>query len=377
MSTETEPRLLKDLFGPAMAEKLARLVRAAHPGFPAEAFVADVAPRLAPLELKGRVAALAAALRAHLPPAYPEALAILLKTLGPPLPGTEGVFEDGWFALPLATFVELYGLDHPDESLAAMHAITQRNTAEFAIRPFLVRHPERTLAALAAWTRDESPHVRRLVSEGTRTRLPWAGRLPQFIADPAPVLVLLERLKDDPSPYVRRSVANNLNDLSKDHPELVLAVAARWGEGASPERRQLIRHALRSLVKQGHPGALRLLGAAAPEVELVALELAPARLRVGERLTLTAVLRSTASRPQLLVVDYRLLLPGAGRAPRSKVFKLRTLTVAPGETLRLTRRHSFAPVTVRRLYPGPHRFELQVNGQILGGAEAELLPAED
>ncbi|GAB4446589.1 MAG: DNA alkylation repair protein [Chloroflexi bacterium OHK40] len=286
------------------------------------------------------------------------------------------MFTDGWYLMPVAAFVEHYGLEHVDISLQAMHAITQRHTAEFAIRPFLLRYPEQTLATLRAWAHDPSFHVRRLVSEGTRPRLPWAARLPAFVADPTPVLELLETLKDDTSAYVRKSVANNLNDIARDHPERVLATLTRWQRGASDERRWVIRHALRTLVKQGHPEALRLLGADAPEVELIALELTPTALRIGETLRIAVTLRSTAATPQHLIVDYVLHLPGARGRTRRNVFKLRSQTTAGGETLRLVKRHSFAIVSVRRLYPGRHRIAIQVNGVVLGEATVDLHGAE-
>jgi 3-methyladenine DNA glycosylase AlkC len=367
-----KPQPFKLHFGPPLVEDLAGRIRAVEPTFPAERFVAAVTPQLEPLELKGRVAAIAAGLRAHLPPDYPAALAVLLAILGPPHGEAEGMFTDGWYLMPVAAFVEQYGLEHLDASLDAMHAITQRHTAEFAIRPFLVRYPAETLAALQRWAHDPSFHVRRLVSEGTRPRLPWAARLHAFVADPTPVLALLEALRDDPSAYVRKSVANNLNDIAKDHPDLVLATAARWQDGAGAERRWIVRHALRTLVKQGHPEALRLLGAEAPQVELLALELSPATVAIGGSVTIAVALRSTAAGPQQVVVDYALHLPGARGAARSKVFKLRSQTLAPGETLRLTKRQSFAPVSVRRIYPGAHRIAVQVNGVVLGEAALQV-----
>lgn len=372
-SVSSGPQPFKAYFGPPLLEDLARRLLAVYPAFPAAAFIAEVTPQLAPLELKGRVAAIAAGLRRHLPPAYPAAVDLLLAILGPPHTEAEGMFTDGWYLMPVAAFVEHYGLEHLDASLAAMHAITQRHTAEFAIRPFLLRYPAQTLATLRAWARDPSFHVRRLVSEGTRPRLPWATRLPAFLADPTPVLELLEPLKDDPSAYVRKSVANNLNDIAKDHPQLVLATLARWQQGASDGRRWIIRHALRTLVKQGHPEALRLLGAGSPEVQLVSLEVTPATLRVGDTATIAATLRSTANTAQQLVVDYVLHLPGARGTARRATFKLRSQALAAGETLRLVKRHSFAPVSVRRIYPGLHRIALQVNGVVLGDAAVDVL----
>ncbi|MCU0492088.1 MAG: DNA alkylation repair protein [Chloroflexaceae bacterium] len=368
--SESQP--FKNFYGVELAENLAERISAIHAAFPAVPFVAQVAAGVGPLELKGRIALISAALRQHLPADYPTALAILLNILGPPLASDEGMFNHGYHLGPVAYFVEAYGLAHPNESLAAIHAITQRYTGEFAIRPFLVQHPEQTLAALQRWVHDESFHVRRMVSEGSRTRLPWASRLPAFVADPTPVLALLEQLRDDPSLYVRKSVANNLNDIAKDHPELVLATLARWSEGAPEERRWLIKHALRVLVKQGHPEALRLVGAGAAQVQLVALQVEPPQLAIGDTLTITCVLANETNAAQPLVVDYIVHLAGPNGKLRPKVFKLKVLTLDSGASVTLSKRHSFKPVTIRRYYAGRHRVEIQVNGAVLGGAEVEL-----
>jgi 3-methyladenine DNA glycosylase AlkC len=370
------PEPFKNYFGAALAADLAQRIVVVHPGFAAESFAAEVAAAVPGLELKGRVAAIAAALRRHLPAEYPQALAIILETLGPPHSEAEGMFNAGWHYMPFANFVELYGLHHFDESIRALHAITQRHTAEFAIRPFLLHYPERTLATLNSWVYDQSFHVHRLVSEGTRTRLPWASRLPQFIADPTPVLALLAVLKDDPVLYVRKSVANNLNDITKDHPDLVLNTLAQWHSGASAERRWLMRHALRTLVKEGHPDALRLLGAEHATVTLRDVTLEPQRVPYGGVLTWSCTIQSTALVAQELIVDYVLHFAAANGSLRPKVFKLTTLRLEADAVARFTRRFSFRPVTIRRYYPGCHRIEIQVNGNIIGGADFELLPTE-
>ena len=228
----SERQPFKTMISVALAEDLARRVAVVYPSFAAEVFVAQIAAAVEGQELKQRIAAVAAMLRASLPASYPEALQILVAILEPERPAEDGALGSGFTLAPLAAFVEAYGLDHFEESVAALNAITRRDTAEFAIRPFLMRYPERTLAVLRRWAHDPSSHVRRLVSEGTRTRLPWAARLPAFQRDPTPVLDLLERLKDDPSSYVRRSVANNLNDITKDHPLLAIATLERWSAGA-------------------------------------------------------------------------------------------------------------------------------------------------
>jgi 3-methyladenine DNA glycosylase AlkC len=371
--------LFKDSIGPALVAELARRVAAAHPPFDAAAFVARLAAELPPLELKQRIAAVAAALRDGLPPDYPAALAILVATLGPAPAEGPGMLDGMWLTWPIATFVERYGLGHPAESLAAMRAITQRGSCEFAVRPYIEAHYEQTLAALHAWARDESFHVRRLASEGSRPRLPWGPRLRRFVADPAPVLALLETLRADPSEYVRRSVANSLNDIAKDHPDLAVATLRRWLADPTPTTERLARHALRGLIKAGHHGALALVGATGgAEVELAALRISPGAPRIGAGAAIAGELRSAAARPQRLVIDYVMHFADArGGRGRRKVFKLRELELGPGETAALSWSHSFRQLSTRRHYPGPHRLELQVNGAVVGGLDFALVGAEE
>lgn len=371
----SEQAPFKEFVGPALVSELAARVAAAHPPFDGPAFEARLARELPPLELKGRMAAVAAALRDALPADYPAALAILVAALGPATAEGPGMLDGTWYAWPIATFVERFGLAHPAESLAAMPAITQRGSCEFAVRPYIEAHYEQTMAALRRWTRHESFHVRRLASEGSRPRLPWGPRLRRFVADPAPVLELLEPLRADPSEYVRRSVANSLNDIAKDHPELVLDTLERWLAEPAPTTERLARHAARSLVKAGHPRALALLGASgAALVELEALRITPAAPRIGEAAALVAALRSAGAAPQRLVVDYVVHFAGArGQGARRKVFKLRVLELGPGERAELRWTHRFQQLTTRRHYPGAHRVELQVNGAAAGALDFELL----
>ncbi|HZG55623.1 DNA alkylation repair protein, partial [Paenibacillus sp.] len=221
------PDALKDVYNRDFFEKVAAAARNAYPAFDREAFLARVfTPAWGALELKQRMRHGASALRASLPERYVEALDVVLAM-------ADGCGA-GLAQMMLPDFVEAYGLDEPDVSIPALARLTRYSSSEFAVRPFLVRYPERTLAAMLAWAEDESEHVRRLASEGSRPRLPWAMALPAFKRDPTPTLPILERLKADPSEYVRRSVANHLNDISKDHPRLALDVARRW-KGVSPE----------------------------------------------------------------------------------------------------------------------------------------------
>jgi 3-methyladenine DNA glycosylase AlkC len=366
----------KEGLGRAAIERIARNVARVHRGFDGAQFVREAMRGLVALELKQRVTHVIGALRAHLPKDVTRAVAILVEAAESWEGGDPKDPLRGFAAWPVIDFVGAHGLEDFDRSLAALRKLTPLFSAEFAIRPFLDRDPARALARIRSWTNDPNEHVRRLVSEGTRTRLPWGMRLRRFVEDPSPVVTLLEELKDDPSEYVRRSVANNLNDLAKDHPELVLRITERWAKGASPERQKLVRHATRTLVKHGHGAALALHGAnAAAEVRVGKLTVSPKRVRVGETLAISCSLTSAAEHEERLVVDYALHRVKADGARKPKVFKGAKLTLAPGEKRNFAKTHSFAKVTVRRYYPGRHELELLVNGSVRGRVSFELLEA--
>jgi 3-methyladenine DNA glycosylase AlkC len=257
---------LADLLDCEAIECLAHNISLMHPDFDGKAFQRTALNDLEPLSIMRRGQHLARALREHLPKRYEQAVRILLKSLTPPLTDTEGLGLGVFFYLPHVSFVAAYGVDpihnegrDPFEtSMLAQYELTKRFSAEFSIRPFLIRWPERTLAQLMEWTEDKDPHVRRLCSEGTRPRLPWAPRIPAFIKNPRPVLPILEVLKDDTDLYVRRSVANHIGDIAKDHPRLAFELCERWLDGATMERKWLLRHAVRHPAKKGVKTALQI-----------------------------------------------------------------------------------------------------------------------
>jgi 3-methyladenine DNA glycosylase AlkC len=270
------------------------------------------------------------------------------------------------------------GQTQPERALATLHALTQRFTAEFAIRPFIVQHPALVFGTLQRWVADPSPHVRRLVSEGSRPRLPWGQRLHSLVADPSPTLPLLRALQDDASEYVRRSVANHLNDIAKDHPALVAAWLDEHLPGAPAPRRALLRHASRSLVKQGHAPTLQAWGLGLGFEGQAQLRVSPARAVLGAAVQLTLTLRSQAAQSQALVVDYAVHHVKADGRLSPKVFKGWKLTLAPGETATLLKQHSLKPVTTRRYHPGRHGLTVQINGQTVAESHFTLqLPATD
>lgn len=357
---------LKDFFDSAVVKRIAADIARVRPTFASRAFVRDACSGITRLELMDRGRHIMAALRRHLPEDPAEAIEILVASVGPPLAATEGHGMAPFLYLPHVLFVAEHGLACFDVSMRAQHALTQRFSAEFSIRRFLEREPERALATLERWTRDESPHVRRLVSEGTRPRLPWAGRLRAFQRDPAPVLRLLERLKDDPHPYVRRSVANSLNDIGKDHPALLVEVASRWLVGATSERRGLVEHALRSAVKRGDAAALRALGfGAAGSVGLVRARCLPIRPRIGGHVDVEVEVANRGRRAARVVVDLGVHFVKANGKATPKVFKLRSLALGPGASATLKKRISLAQQTTRTHFTGRHVVDVRINGRVV------------
>ncbi|GMV48588.1 MAG: hypothetical protein UZ03_NOB001003569 [Nitrospira sp. OLB3] len=355
---------LKHQFGPDVPRAIAKMVAGVWPTFPRAAFVRSALEGYEALELMPRGWKIAQVLRRYLPTDYPKAVEILLASLDQPIRRRAGQGMTSFLFLPHVLFVAEYGLEHFEPSMHAQYVLTQRFTAEFSIRRYLERHPRATLARLAEWATDPSEDVRRLVSEGTRPRLPWAARLRAFQADPRPVLALLEWLKDDPSLYVRRSVANNLNDIGKDHPALLIETARRWLGEATEERRWIVRHALRSAVKRGDAEALALLGyGRAGSVALRRIEIAPSPVSIGSVVTIACDLVNHATVPQRLLADLRVSYVKANGTATPKVFKLKAVELPARAAVRLGKRLSLSQLTTRTHYPGLHRVELLVNGR--------------
>jgi 3-methyladenine DNA glycosylase AlkC len=361
---------LKNAFGPAIAKRLAETIVPVFPAFPARAFTQDALNGYEPLALLDRGRQIARALARHLPQDFGAAAEILVASLGPRLERTENNGMAPFFYLPHTMFVSNNGLDHFEASMRALYELTQRFTAEMAIRPFIVQDPKRTLARLRDWSGDPNVHVRRLVSEGTRPRLPWAMRLPDFQRDPKPVIALLERLKDDPELYVRRSVANNLNDIGKDHPAILTDVAAKWLVKASPARTWIVRHALRSAIKRGEAAALAVLDyAPVKQIRIANAEIAPKRAKIGGKLTIAFDVTNAGKTPARLMVDFRIHYVKARGTASAKTFKLTALDLAPRATVRLAKSVSLKDMTTRKHHPGEHRVEAMINGHVtdLGG----------
>ncbi len=358
--------VLADEFSPDSVAALGAELGQAWPEFPLDRWQPLAADGLGPLALLERIDHIADALVACLPTEFGQAADILYRALESPT-------FTGWISLPCCRFVAVAGIEHPDIALPLLAALSPRFSSEWPIRAFIERYPELTFTYLHQWVNHDDDHVRRLVSECTRPRLPWASQLRDLITDPAPAIELLDLLFDDPSKYVRQSVANHLNDISKDHPQLAVDIASRWLD-ASTHGDRVVRHGLRSLIKKGDPAALTLMGFDPNvEVTLESLTVEPPRIAIGEVVTLEAEL--TVGITTGVVIDYVVHYQGVKKAKAGKVFKLGTRTIEPGKLCAVRKQHRFNHVSIRRIHPGPHRIEIQVNGTVLGGADV-LVEAE-
>ncbi len=373
------PEPFKNAFNRQLIFAMAKHFKKQWPEFNSKGFSYSASENLDKLELKERSEQIMNAMAEYLPGDFIKAGNILLASLSPASEGDIfGLTVDdkgiaGWAIMPITHYVGLHGHKHFDLSMTILKECTKRFSSEFGIRFFLLEASEKTLAEMKKWAKDENRHVRRLASEGARPRLPWAMQLPQFINDPAPVIELLEILKNDDDEYVRRSVANNLNDIAKDHPELVAEIAKKWMYGASKARKKLVRHACRTLIKQGNRKVLRLFGYELPEMKQVSFIIQTPEVVFGEVLQFTLSMFSNANRDQPLMIDYIIHHRKANGKTSPKVFKWRTTILATNKSLTFKKEHRIKKISTRVYYQGLHTVEIIVNGVSIGAADFCLL----
>lgn len=348
------PEKLKDTLIPAdQVVKLAEAIQSVYPEFEAGEFTrlvldSDWADR----ELKQKMRHITVCLKRHLPDDYPESIRIL-EQIAPQF--------RGFVALSFSDFAECYGMDDWEISMNALARFTSSCTSEFAVRPFLDKDPQRALEYFYRWAENESQHIRRLASEGCRPRLPWGMGLRKFQKDPTTIIPILEKLKNDPEEYVRRSVANNLNDISKDHSLLVLDLFEKW-KGQSKDVDRIIKHACRTLLKAGNKRALMLFGFAnSDQLQVSNLSADHPILKIGDHFRFSFTLVNHSGKTQTIRLEYRIHYVKSNGKTSLKIFQISEGKFAPGEHA-ITKKKAFTNFTTRMHFPGEHCIEIVVNG---------------
>jgi len=372
-----EQYLFKNSINPHAIKELGINIKNNYQSFDQQSFNKYFKGKLAPLSLTERINLVTNGLYEYLPGDFEKAVSILLRSLPKKLPnhskGIEGYDSsvldglNGFIMVSLTNYVSSYGVNKFKISMDAFYSMTKCFSAEGSIRHFIQKYPDRTLKLFKKWSKDKDMHVRRLVSESTRPRLPWAMQLPDFIKDPSPILSFLETLKNDSELYVRRSVANNLNDIAKDNPKVVTTLLKKWNSDQSIEMKWLIRHALRTLIKQGNPQALQILGFSSKvNVKIKSFKLSKKKIKIGESLELHLHLTTSLKKDQALVIDYRVNHLKANGSLTPKVFKWTKKSISKKNPVILSKKHSIKKISTRKYYPGGHEIEIQVNGKVIG-----------
>ena len=355
---------LKDLYSPTFYNRLADILAKVVPNFDQQLFIGRIyEDGFENKELKARMRHTSNVLHTFLPADYRntarliEQLLIHLRR--------EKFGEDSLTFMFLPDYIEVYGLDDFEASVKVLELLTQFVSCEFAVRPFLLKYGDRMLEQMTVWSLHTHPKVRRLASEGSRPRLPWAMAIPALKKNPLPLLPLLENLKNDPSEYVRRSVANNLNDIAKDHPDVVLEIAARW-KGHSKETDAIVKHGSRTLLKQGHAEILKHYGLQSENIQLSDFQILTPEVPIGDDLTFSFSVQNEAAIPQVVRLEYAVFYPRKNGTASKKVFKISERSFQPGEQVAIVRKQSFRLITTRTFYAGVHQLSIILNGEEKG-----------
>ncbi|MEL7422450.1 MAG: DNA alkylation repair protein [Bacteroidota bacterium] len=362
---------LKNRYSESFLQGFTVHMKEVYPSFAAQDFLQQVLGKQWPdLELKERMRHIANCLRQHLPQDLATAFKLLQK-LALQLRGeVEESMSFEYLFLP--DFVQQYGIDDYELSVVAMEDITQYSSCEFAVRPFLLKYEDAMLAQMLQWTDHQNAMVRRLASEGSRPRLPWGLGVPNLKKNPALTLAILENLHEDSSETVRRSVANHLNDMAKDHPEVVLDTVERW-QGKSAITDRLIKHACRTLLKQSHPRALALFSLGGAEsIKIINFQILTPVVRVGEALAFRFELAHSQNRPLLIRLEYAMYFRKANGSLSKKVFKISEKEYAPQARVHIERKQSFKPITTRKYYAGLHQVAIIANGRAFAAHDFTL-----
>lgn len=352
---------LKDIYSPVFYDRLTVILSRALPEFDKVRFMSRIyRDGFENKELKDRMRHTAKAMHCFMPEDFNDTVVVLDSIITHLRDASIG--EDSLAYMFLPDYIETYGIDDYDAAVIALENTTQFTSCEFAVRPFLLKYPEKMIEQMKAWSLHENHKVRRLASEGSRPRLPWAMAIPYLKKDPAPVLPLLENLKNDPSEYVRRSVANSINDIAKDHPSIVIGLAKQW-KGNNKETDAIIKHGCRTLLKQAHPEVLQLYGLDSTHMVISDFNVLTPNVKMGDSVEFTFSIENKDSKPQTVRLEYGLYYKKSKGHLARKVFKISERIFQPGEKNTIVRKQSFKPITTRVFYAGDHQLSLIINGE--------------
>lgn len=353
--------LLKDIYSLAFYERFSKILAQHIPSFTKKEFLRLIFTKeFETMELKERMRHTSRVLHSF----FPEDYAATTKMLGNIIASLResGFGEDSLEFMILPDYIETYGVQHYKHSIKALELVTQFVSCEYAVRPFLLQYGDKMMQQMTAWSLHKNHKVRRLSSEGARPKLPWAMAVPALKKDPVPVLAILENLKNDPSEWVRRSVANNLNDISKDHPGIVLEIAKRW-KGIGKETDAIIKHGCRTLLKQGHADILQYYGLEGSNIQLSNFKVLTPKVKIGDALAFSFSICNNNTTAQVVRLEYAIYYRKANGQLSKKVFKISEKIYQPGEKADIVRKQKFILITTRTFYAGAHEMSVIINGQ--------------
>jgi 3-methyladenine DNA glycosylase AlkC len=361
--------LIKDIYSVTFYEKFSQVVAEVHPTFNKQLFIETIYKGdFIQKEWKDRMKHTTVVLHQFMPENFSEAVLLLDKIIENLK--RNNFAESNLAFIFFADYIEMYGLDHFETSTKAFESITQFISCEFAVRPFILKYKEKMIAEMIQWSLHENHHVRRLSSEGSRSRLPWAMAIPFLKEDPTSVLPILDNLKNDPSVYVRKSVANHLNDITKDNPQIVIQIASQW-KGISQETDSVIKHGCRTLLKQGQPEILRHYGLESTDLELSAFAIKTPVVKIGDSLQFQLYLNNKNNQAKTIRLEYAVHYKKAKGHLAKKVFKISEKNYPPNQVIKVERKQSFKIITTRVFHTGTHGLSIIING-----TESEVLPFE-
>ncbi len=363
--------LLKNVYNLAFYQKLSSEIQQIHLETDTELFIKKIfCDTWEQKELKDRMRHTTKVLADFLPATFEQA-AVSLKKL------TQLVLQnptkgDGFTYLFLADYIEQYGIEYFDISIPLIEYVTQLTSCEFTVRPFIITYPDRMMSVMTKWSKHNNHHVRRLASEGCRPRLPWAMALPDFKKKPNAILPILENLNDDSSEYVRKSVANNLNDITKDNPTIVLQLIKKW-KGKSKNTDWIIKHGTRTLLKQGHPEIIAFYNLnQSDDITISDFNINTATVQIGNELEFSFLLANHDTQPQFARLEYAIYYLRQNGSYSKKVFKITEKEIPATASVFINRKQSFRIITTRKFYLGTQKLSIILNGLEKGILEFEL-----